>query len=105
MVTGLVASALSFGAAVRLADLSQLRPAWFGATSLALAGSVAMMTAGIVGWGHFAEQYAGFAFHARNGGLFSSTNFASWLASFAVFLIATAVAVQGARSALTVRTE
>jgi hypothetical protein len=67
--------------------------------------SMAVMTAGIVGWGHFAEQYAVFAFHARNGGLFSSTNFASWLGSLAVFLIATAFAAQAARSALALRTE
>ncbi len=105
MVTGFVASALSLRAAVRLTDLSQVCPAWFGAASLVLAGSVAVMTMGVLAWGHFAEQYAGLAFHARNGGFFSSTNSASWLGSLATFLTAAVTALQGVRSALSLRTE
>lgn len=64
--------------------------------SMLLAGSIAIMTLGVLGWGLFVEHYAASDFHLRNGGLFSSTNFASWLASCIVFLAATVVAAKGA---------
>jgi hypothetical protein len=105
MAAGFVASAVSLREAVRRSDLSSYQPFWFAATSILLIGSIAIMTTGVLAWGWFAEQYAAAGFHARNGGFFSSTNFASWLASFATFLVAAAVTARGARSALALRTE
>jgi hypothetical protein len=51
-------------------------------------------------WGWFVQLYAASDFHVRDGGLFGSTNFASWMASCVVFLGAAVMAVKGARSAL-----
>jgi len=99
LAAGLIASAISVAQAIRRSDLSKHRRLWFAAQSLALAGSVAVMALGVLAWGWFAEQHAASDFHARNGGLFSSTNFVSWGASCAVFLTATLIAVRGARAA------
>ena len=64
-----------------------------------LALAIVAMTAGVAGWGWFAQQYAAADFHARNGGLFSSTNIVSWTASCLVFLVASMLAVRGASAA------
>jgi len=97
LVVGLVASGMSVADVVRRTDLSQLRPSWFRATSIALAAGTVMMAAGLLAWGWFAEQYAPGPFHARNGGLFSLVNAASWMASALVFLVSAAVALVTAR--------
>jgi hypothetical protein len=103
MMAGLVISAMSVRQAIRRSGWSQHGRLWFAVPSTLLAGSVAIMTLGVLGWGWFAEQYAVSDFHLRNGGLFSNTNFASWLASCKVFWAATVVAVKGARSALALK--
>jgi hypothetical protein len=100
MITGTVVSAISVRQAIRRSDLSMHRRLWFTAPSMLLAGSVAVMAIGALSWGWFVQEYAASDFHVRDGGLFSSTNFASWMASCIVFLAATVMAVKGARSAL-----
>jgi hypothetical protein len=100
MIAGLVLSAISLRQAIHRSDLSRHQSLCFTAPSMLLAGSVAMMALGLVAWGWFVQQYATVDFHARNGGLFNSTNFASWTASCMVFLAATVTAIQGARSAV-----
>jgi hypothetical protein len=105
MMTGLIVSAIAVRQAVLRSDLSKRRRLWFAAPSMLLAGSVVVMALGVLAWGRFVQQYAAFDFHARNGGLFSSTNFASWSASCVVFLAAAVTAVQGARSALALKPE
>ena len=95
----LIGSAISTRQAVARSDFSKHRRMWFAAPSTLLAGSIAVMALGALAWGLFAGQYAASDFHARNGGLFSSTNFASWTASCVVFVMSTVIAVQGARSA------
>lgn len=105
MIAGLIASALSIGQAIRRSDLSKHRRLWFTASSVLLAVSVAVMALGVLTWGWFVQQYVASDFHIPNGGLFSSTNFASWIASCVVFLAATVIAVNGARSVVALRTE
>lgn len=105
MMAGLVVSAMSVRQAIRRSAWSKHGRLRFAAPSTLLAGSVAIMTLGVLGWGWFAEQDAVSDFHPRNGGLFSSTNFASWFESCMVFLSATVVAVEGARSALALKTQ
>jgi hypothetical protein len=105
MTAGLIVSAISVRQAICQSDLSKYRSLWFTAPSKLLAGSVAVMTLGVLAWGWFVERYAASDFHARNGGLFSSTNFASWAVSCILFLAATMTAVQGARSALPLKAE
>jgi hypothetical protein len=105
MMAGLLVSAISVRQAIRRSDWSKHGRVWFAALSTLLAGAVAIMTLGVLGWGLFVEQYAASDFHLRNGGLFSSTNFASWIASCVVFSAATVMAVKGARSALALKTE
>jgi hypothetical protein len=105
MVAWIIVSAISVRQAIRRSDLSKHRRLWFTAPSMLLAGSVAVMAAGVLSWGWFVQQYAASDFHVRDGGLFSSTNFASWMASCIVFLAATVMAVKGARSALSLKTE
>ena len=105
MMAGIILSAISIRQAIRRSDLSKHRRLWFTAPSMLLAGSVATMALGVLTWGWFVQEYAASDFHVRNGGLFSSTNFASWMASCIVFLSATVVAVKGARSALSLKTE
>jgi hypothetical protein len=100
IVVGFFVSAISVRQAIRRSDLSRQRRFWFTSASTLLATSVALMALGVLTWGWFVQQYAASDFHARNGGLFSSTNFASWTASCVVFLGATVVAVRGARTAL-----
>jgi hypothetical protein len=105
MTAGLIVSAISVKQAIVRSDLSRQKRLWFAAPSMLLASSVAAMAIGVLTWGWFVQQYAGSDFHARNGGLFSSTNFASWAASCVLFLAAAVTAVQGARSALALKTE
>jgi hypothetical protein len=101
MTAGLIVSANSVRQAIGRSDLSKHQRLCFTVPSMLLAGAVGLMAIGVLTWGWFVQQYAASDFHARNGGLFSSTNFASWAVSCIVFVVATAVAVQGARSALT----
>lgn len=105
MTAGLIASAASVAEAIRRSDLSRHRQVWFTTSSMLLAGSVAAMALGVLAWGLFVEQFAPSEFHVRNGGLFSSTNFVSWIASCVVFLAAAVMAIKGARSVLALRTE
>jgi hypothetical protein len=105
MMAGIILSAISIRQAIRRSDLSKHRRLWFTAPSMLLAGSVATMALGVLTWGWFVQQYAASDFHVRNGGLFNSTNFASWMASCTVFLAATVMAVKGARSAFSLKTE
>jgi hypothetical protein len=105
MMAGTISSAISVRQAIRRSDLSKHRRLWFTIPSMLLAGSVALMALGVLAWGWFVQQYAASDFHIRDGGLFSSTNFASWMASCILFLAATVMAVKGARSALSLQTE
>jgi hypothetical protein len=104
MMAGIIVSAISIRQAIRRSDLSKHRRFWFTAPSMLLAGSVAVMALGVLAWGWSAQQYAPSDFHVRDGGLFSSTNFASWMASCIVFLGATVLAVKDAHSALSLKT-
>lgn len=97
LVCGLAASAAAASQVIRDADLSRYRASWFKVASVALAASVVVMTAGIAGWGWLAQEYAAHDFHSRNGGLFNSTNIASWTASLVVFAVASAVALLSTR--------
>ena len=99
LVLGLLASARGVRQAVRHSDLVRHERALFTGTSIMLALAIVAMTAGVAGWGWFAQQYAAGDFHARNGGLFSSTNIVSWTASCLVFLVASMLAVRGASAA------
>ena len=98
LVCGLMSSAVAASQVIRESDLSRYRAIWFRSTSVALAISVLIMTAGVAGWGWFAQQYAATDFHSRNGGLFNSTNVASWAASCVVFGAASVIACLSARS-------
>lgn len=105
MVAGVIVSAISVRRAIDRSDLSRHKRLWFAAPSMLLACSAVVMTAGVLTWGWFAQHYAASGFHARDGGLFSSTNFASWAASCILFLSATVAAIRGARSAFTLPAE
>lgn len=105
MITGLIVSAISVRQAIHQSDLSKRRLLWFAAPSMLLAGSVVVMAVGVVSWGWSAQRYAAADFHVSDGGLFSSSNFASWAASCVAFLVAAVIGVQGARSALALPTE
>jgi hypothetical protein len=105
MTAGLIASAIGIRQAIHQTDLSKYRGLWFTAASILLAGSVAAMALGVLTWGWFVQEHAASPFHTRNGGLFNSTNFASWAASCVLLLLATVVAIQGARSALVLTAE
>lgn len=105
MAAGLIATAISVRQAIARSDLSRHKRLRFAAPSMLLAGSIAMMALGVLAWGWFVQQDAASDFHARNGGLFNSTNFVSWTASCVVLLAATVIAVKGARSALTLAAE
>jgi hypothetical protein len=102
LVAGLVGSAISVGHAIQRSDLSRLRPFWFKATSVALAGAITVMAVGVLGWGWLAEQYEPTAFLARDG-LFGLLSLGSWLASAMLFLASAAIAVRGAHAALASR--
>jgi hypothetical protein len=104
LVLGLVVSAVSVRQVIHRSDVS-VRRRFLTAPSLVLAGSISLMAAGILAWGLFAEQYASVSFHGRNGGFFSSTNFASWAASATVFLASSVLAVRAARSVLSLPSE
>jgi len=105
MTAGIIVSAISLREAIRRSDLTKHRLLWFKTSSMLLASAIAAMAIGMLAWGWFAQQYAASDFHVRDGGLFSSTNFASWFASCIVFLAATVMAVKGARSALALPAE
>jgi len=98
LVCALAASAVAASQVIRESDFSRYRSVWFRSASLALAVSVAIMTVGVAGWGWFAQQYAAGDFHARNGGLFNSTNVFSWAASCLVFTAASVMALLSVRS-------
>jgi hypothetical protein len=98
LVCALAASAVAASQVIRETDFSRYRAIWFRFTSTALAVSVIIMTAGIAGWGWFAQQYAALDFHSRNGGLFNSTNVFSWAASVVVFTGASVMAFLSVRS-------
>ncbi len=103
LVVGLVASAISVAQAISRSDLTRHRPLWLKITSVTLAGSIVLMALGVVAWGWFAERDASEGFHARNGGLFVSTSFASWTASCAVFVMSVVIALRGAGAAIAVQ--
>jgi len=105
MTVGLLVSAISVKQAIVRSDLSRHKRLLFAAPSMLLASSVAVMAIGMLTWGWFVQQYAASDFHARNGGLFSSTNFTSWALSCVLFLAATVAAVQGTRSAIAFEAE
>jgi hypothetical protein len=99
LVAGLIMSGKYVAEAVRRSDLSRITPIWFRGASVALATSVIMMSTGVVAWGWSAERYAPSAFHARNGGLFDSTNLFSWALSAALFLASAALAIKSRSAA------
>jgi hypothetical protein len=100
LVARLVASAAGVARAIAHTDLSGHRPIWLKVTSVSLACSIVVMAIGVMSWGLFAQQYAQADFHARNGGFFSGTNFASWLASAIVFVASAWMGLRAARSAI-----
>lgn len=104
MIGGLLATAISVRQAVSRTELSEHGRSSFSIPTLLLVGSVVLMTIGVLSWGWFVQQYAPTDFHVRNGGLFSSTNFASWVATSLVLLAAVAMAIKSFRSALSVST-
>ncbi|HKX00357.1 MAG TPA: hypothetical protein VJN43_21635 [Bryobacteraceae bacterium] len=104
-IAGVIASTIGVTQIIGLSDLSRQKRVWFVVSSLLLAVSVVTMVIGVSAWGWFAQQYAATDFHARNGGFFSSTNVASWTASWIVFVAAAGMAVQSVRSALALRAE
>jgi len=104
LVVGLIGSAVSVNQVIHRADVS-VRRGLLTAPSLILAGSTSLMAAAVVAWGLFAERYASDAFHARNGGFFSSTNSASWAASCTVFVVSAVIAIRAARSAMSLPPE
>lgn len=103
MIGGLLATATSVRQAVSRTELSEHGRNSFSIPSLLLVGSVAVMTIGVLSWGWFVQQYAPTDFQIRNGGLFNSTNFASWAATSLVLLAAVVMAIKSFRSALSVR--
>ncbi len=105
IAAGIMVTAVSLRQAIRQSDFSKRSRFLFAGPSILLAAAVAIMTAGVVSWGWFVEKFAASDFHARNGGFFNSTNFASWMGSFIVFIVATVMAMQSARSALSLKTE
>ncbi len=100
VIVGLFASALAVRQAVARSDRPTLRGPWITASAALLAGSVLLMTLGVLTWGWFAERYASVDFHARNGGFFDSTNIVSWAMSGVLFVAAMAVATLAAREAI-----
>lgn len=99
LVAGLVMSGKYVAEAVRRSDLSRVTPIWFRGASMLLATSVLMMSAGVVAWGWSAEHYVPAAFHARNGGLFDSTNLFSWALSAVLFLASAVLAIKSRNAA------
>jgi hypothetical protein len=100
LIAGLVASAVAVRQAIARSDRPTLRGPWVGASATLLAGSVLLMTLGVLTWGWFAERYASADFHARNGGFFDSTNIVSWGMSGVLFVAAVTVATLAAREAI-----
>lgn len=104
LVGGLCASAISMKQAVSRTEPLEQSTTWFAAPSIMLMASTLLMAMGVLSWGWFAEQYVPADFHISNGGLFSSTNFASWAATCVVMLAAAVLAMKSTRSALSLRT-
>lgn len=100
MVASLISSGLSLRQAVIGSDWTRFRRGWFTVSSVVVAASMGLMAAGVLMLGWFAQQIASSDFHAQSGGFFGSTIFASWVASFVVFLLAAAMAAFGVRSAM-----
>jgi hypothetical protein len=100
LLVGLAASGASVAQALRRTDLSAQPRAWLVGAAVAFTAATVAMVVGVAAWGWFSEQYAGVQFHAINGGLFNSSNFASWLLSTITFVAAVATSIQGTRSAL-----
>ena len=72
------------------------RPSRFmKAVSLCLALSCAVMAAGVLGWGLFAQRYAAAIFHVHYGVL-NATTYVSWWISLVLFAISAIVAGRGA---------
>jgi hypothetical protein len=99
-VLGLVASAAGVTHAIRRTDLTTHWRAWLTGTAIAFTVATVAMVVGMSTWGWFSERYARADFHAINGGLFNSSNFASWLLSAITFVVASVLSIQSARSAL-----
>jgi hypothetical protein len=104
LILGLIVSAVSVKQVIHRSSVSARRRL-LTAPSLILAGSTSLMAAAVAAWGLFAERYASDAFHARNGGFFSSTNFASWAASCRVFVVSAVIALRVARLAMNLPSE
>jgi hypothetical protein len=62
---------------------------------LLVAASIVVIALSVTGWAILANHYAHHAFHSGDG-LLGSSMFRSWVASFAVFLLACISAVRGA---------
>jgi hypothetical protein len=105
MTIGIIVSVVSFRQAIIRSDWLSLRRIWLNVSAMLLAVSVGVMALGVLMWGWFIERYTVSDFHARNGGFFSSTNFASWIGSLVLLLAATATAVSGTRSAFRAEAE
>jgi hypothetical protein len=103
MVGGLLATGVNVRQAILRTELSRHPRIWFALPSMLLACSVAIMEIGVLSWGWFVQQYAPVDFHVRNGGLFSSTNFASWVATSVVLLGAALMAFKSVRLAVSLR--
>lgn len=99
MAAGLILTAISLRQVVIRSDWADVKPRWFIISSVLLASSTALMTIGTLLWGYFAQNLAPSDFHARNGGIFGSTTFASWAMSLIVFITAALIAAGSARSA------
>lgn len=105
MIGGLLATGISVRQAISRTELSECRRSSFSIPSLLLVGSVVVMTIGVLFWGWFVQQYAPTEFHVRNGGLFSTTNCASWMVTSLVLLATVVMAIKSFRLALSVRTK
>jgi hypothetical protein len=93
----LLATGWAVSQVVRVSDQSDARPRWWlNAAAVVLATAAIAMTAGVASWGWLAERHATTAFHAHNGGLFSSTNATSWCVSAVLFVLASIIAVRSA---------
>ena len=99
LLLGLAASAASVTHAIRRTDVTAQPRAWLTGTAIAFTVATFAMVVGVSTWGWFSELYARADFHAINGGLFNSSNFASWLLSAITFAVASVLTIQSARSA------
>jgi hypothetical protein len=105
LAAGFIVSAISIRQAVDRSDVLVPRRFRLSGMSIVLVGSLAAMALGVLAWGWFAQQSAASDFHTRNGGIFTSTNFVSWLTSCVIFLASVVIAFQAARSATLLRND